>query len=318
MSETVDWDPDQLLRAADRELRTGAWREAVELLRRALVLDEEHAYAHAMLALALLVPGRLLGADAESRRALELAGGSPYCHYARAATSFARGNFDEAWTSCAVALGGGLELGNQPETEVAVHVLGAKIRQARGETELARELIERAIAWMPQRVSTRVEAAKLELAAGRLEIAARHANEALRRAGTDLAANVVAGEIDLRTGDLAAAERHAQFALLQDSSDHEALRLWAAIKSRKRPATGWAWRALVWLATRDDRQQNGLLVGSFLVVQLLMILANAAGLPGVQGKLVWVWLAFVLGVYYGPVGLHKLVSADAGTPDRSV
>ncbi len=320
MSETVDWDPDQLVRAADRELRTGDWRPAVELLRRALVLDEEHAHAHAMLALALLVPNRLIGADAESRRALELAGGSPYCHYARAATAFARGRFEEAWTSCAVAIGGGLEIGAQPETEteVAIHVLGAKIRQARGETDLARELLERAIAWMPQRVSTRVEAAKLELAAGRIEIAASHANEALRRAGTDLAANVIAGEIDLRTGDLAAAERHVQLALFEDSTDRDALRLWAAIKSRKQPATGWAWRAFVWIATRDDQQQNGLLVGSFLFVQLLMILANAAGLPGVQNTLLWVWLAFLLGVYYGPVGLHKIVSSDVGTPDRSM
>ena len=318
MSDTVDWDPEQLVRAADRQLRTGAWKEAVELLRRALVLDEEYAHAHAMLALALLVPNRLVGADAESKRALELAGGSPYCHYARAATAFARGRFEEAWTSCAVALGGGLELGNQPETEVEIHVLGAKIRQARGETELARELLERAIAWMPQRASTRVEAAKLELAAGRIELAASHANEALRRAGTDLAANVVAGEIDLHTGDVEAAERHAQLALLQDSTDSDALRLWAAIKSRKHPATGWSWRAFVWIATRDDQQQNGVLVGSFLGVQLLMILANAAGWPGVQSKLIWVWLAFLLGVYYGPVALHKLVSADAGTPDRSV
>lgn len=318
MSETVDWDPDQLVRAADRELRKGDWKPAVELLRRALVLDEEDAHAHAMLALALLVPNRLVGADAESKRALELAGGSPYCHYARAATAYARGRFEEAWTSCAVAIGGGLEIGNQPETEVAIHVLGAKIRQARGETDLARALLERALAWMPQRVSTRVEAAKLELAAGRIEIATSHANEALRRAGTDLAANVVAGEIDLHTGDLAAAERHAQLALFEDSTDRDALRLWAAIKSRKQPATGWAWRAFVWIATRDDHQQNGLLVVSFLVVQLLMILANAAGLPGVQNKLIWVWLAFLLGVYYGPVGLHKLVSSDAGTPDRSV
>lgn len=320
MSETIDWDPEQLVHAADRQLRTGEWKEAVELLRRALVLDEAYAHAHAMLALALLVPNRLVGADAESKRALELAGGSPYCHYARAATAFARGRFEEAWTSCAVALGGlGIvEIGKQPETEVAIHVLGAKIRQARGETELARELLERAIAWMPQRVSTRVEAAKLELAAGRIEIAASHANEALRRAGTDLAANVVAGEIELRTGDVAAAERHAQLALLQDSTDRDALRLWAAVKSRKQPATGWVWRAFVWVATRDDQQQNGLLVGSFLGVQLLMILANAAGLPGVQSKLIWVWLAFLLGIYYGPVALHKLVSSDAGTPDRSV
>lgn len=318
MSETVDWDPDQLIRAADRELRAGEWREAVELLRRALVLDEQDAYAHAMLALALLVPGRLAGADAEAKRALELAGSSPYCHYAMAAAAFARGRIEEAWTSCAIAIGGGPEIGDQRDTEIAIHVLGAKIQQARGHTDLARELLDRAIAWQPQRVATRVEAAKLELAAGRIDVATAHANEALRRSGTDVAANAIAGAIDLRTGDVEGAERHAQFALLQDATDRDALRLWAAVKARKQPATGWAWRGFVWIATRDDQQQNRLLVGSFLGLELLMILANAAGLPGVQSKLVWVWLAFLLGVYWGPVSLHKIVSSDTGAPDRSV
>lgn len=321
MSDIVDWDPDQLVRAADQELRAGAWREAVELLRRALILDEEHAHAHAMLALALLIPERLAGAAAEARRALQLAGGSPYCHYAMAAAAFANGELDTAWTSCQVALGGGVA--SQPgtrdtETDAEVHVLGATIRRARGELEPARALLARARSLAPYRASIHVESARLELAAGRLDVAAGHADEALRRSGTDVAANVVAGEVALATGDLDTTDRHARFALLQDSTDRGALRLWAAVKARRRPAIGWAWRALVWVATRSDQQQIGLLVGSFLFVQLLMILANAAGLPGVQGRLVWVWLGFLIGMFWGPIGVHKLVSAELGTPDRSV
>ena len=247
-------------------------------------------------------------------RTLELDSGSTYCHYAMAAAAFANGKREVAWTCCHVALGGSVDT----DTQIAIHVLGARIREARGEIEPARDLFEHALALSPGRVATRVAAARFELAAGRLDAAARHADEALRRSGVDVAANVIAGEIDLRTGDLAAAERHAQFALLQDQLDHEALALWAAIKARKHAASGSMWRAFVWIATRNDAQQTRLLVGSYLVVQLLMILANAAGLPGVQGKLVWVWLGFLVGMYWGPVGLHKLLSRELGTPDRSV
>ncbi len=310
----VDWDADQLVRIAERELRSGQWREAVALLKRALTVDEDHARAHPMLALALLVPGRTSGAEAEARRSLQLDGGSIYGHYAMAAALFARKRTSLAWTYCHVALGGGVD----QDTEIEAHLLGARIRQARGETEHARELLDRAVALHPQRLATRIAAARFELAAGNLDLAARHADEALRLAGTDVAANTIAGEIDLRTGDVDAAERHAQFALLQDEQDRDALLLWGRIKQRKQPATGWAWRGFVWLSTRNDVEQTGILVGSYLITELLMILANAAGLPGVQSKLIWVWLGFLVGMYWGPVGLHKLVSRELGTPDRSV
>jgi len=310
MSETVDWDPDQLVRAAERELRAGEWKAAVELLRRALNLDEAHARAHALLALALLVPGRTAGAEAEARRALQL-DGSPYSHYVMAAALFARERPGDAWAPCHVALGGGLDR----ETEIAIHVLGAQIRNARGERDEARDLLDRAIHLAPTRLATRVAAARFELVSGRVDVAALHVGEALRASGTDVAANVIAGEIALRNDNVADADRHVQLALLQDSLDRDALRLWALIKSRKQRAIGWSWRALVWAATRDDRQQTGLLVGSFLVLQLLSILANAAGVS-VQNKLVWIWLGFLVAMYWGPAGLQKVLEAELERVDR--
>jgi tetratricopeptide (TPR) repeat protein len=310
----VDWDPDQLVRMAESELREDKWREASELLRRALTVDEDHARAHAMLALALLIPKRYAGAESEARRALALQSGSPYCHYVLAAVLFARGRrIDQAWESCHVALGGGVD----HETNVRAHVLGAQIRAARGEHEPARALLERALQIAPNHADARVAFARLELAAGRPAEAARHADEALRIRSTDIAANVIAGKIDLAAGDVAAAERHARFALLQDSADAEALRLWAAIRSHRNRALGTLWRAAVWITTRDGDQQVGLLVGSYILVQLAMILANAAGLAGLQSKLVWLWAGLVLALYWGPAGLQRLLANDLEQPEPS-
>ena len=322
--DAVDWDPDQLVRMAERELRAGDWRPASDLLRRALTVDEDHARAHAMLALTLLIPKRLAGAEAEAKRALALQDGSPhpkgtgspdgslaYCHYAMAAVAHATGHLDVAWSCCHVALGGGVD----HDTAIAAHVLGGEIRAARGELALARALLERAIQLGPNSADARVAFARLELAAGQPAEAARHADEALRIRSTDIAANVIAGSIDLAAGDVAAAERHARFALLQDPLDAEALRLWAAIKSHRNRALGPLWRAAVWISTRNDDQQLGIVVGSFVLVQLAMILANAAGMPGLQAKLMWLWVALCVAAYWGPSGLQRQLANELEQPE---
>lgn len=304
--DVVDWDADQLVRMASLQLDAEEWREAVELLKRALRVDEDHAEAHAMLALALLIPKRLSGAQAEADRALSLAGGSAYCHYAAAAVAHARGKHDQAWSYCHVALGGGVD----HDDDIAIHVLGAQIREARGELDEARQLLERALQLGPSRAGTRVSFARLELAAGRHAEAARHADEALRIRSTDIGANVIAGRIDLASGDVDAAERHAKFALLQDSMDRDALDLWARIKARHHPPLGWAWRGFVWVSTRNDEQQVGIVVGTYVIAQLAMILANAANLPWLQSNLLWLWVAICVGTYWGPAGLQKALAGD--------
>lgn len=306
MTDDVDWDPDQLVRAAERELRAGEWREATELLRRALGAEEDHVRAHALLALALLPARRLAGARSEAAKALAADGSSPYAHHAAAAVAHARGAHAEAWGYCQVALGGGVD----HETDIEIHVLGAQIRQACGALDDARSLLTRALQLGPRRPETRTALAKLELAAGNHAEAARHADEALRIRPDDLAANVIAGHIDLAAGDREAAARHARFALEQDSLDHDALALWARLKAGAHPPLGWAWRGLVWISTRDEGQQIGLVVGSFVLAQLVMILANAANLPWLQTNVLWLWVAVCIGTYWGPAGLQKLIARE--------
>jgi tetratricopeptide (TPR) repeat protein len=309
--DDVDWDADQLVRLAERELRAGEWREACDYLRRALGVEDDHALAHALLAISLIGMKRLAGAQSEATKALAYDGGSPYSHYAAAAVAHARGKHEDAWGFCQVALGGGVD----HDTDLAIHILGAQIRQARGELDEARMLLERALQLAPARPETRVAFAKLELAAGRYDAASRHADEALRTRSTDIGANVIAGKIDLASGDVAAAERHARFALQQDSLDHDALALWAQVKTRHNPPLGLLWRGFVWLSTRDEEQQIGIVLGTFVITQLAMILANATNQPWLQANLMWLWVAICVGTYWGPAGLQKLLSNELGPVD---
>ena len=64
----------------------------------------------------------------------------------------------------------------------------------------------------------------------------------------DLDAHVIAGLVDLVRGDDEAAERHARFALTQDSTDRDALQLWASIKARRSWTLGLWWRFNAWIS----------------------------------------------------------------------
>jgi tetratricopeptide (TPR) repeat protein len=297
---------EALLEQADVQMRLVNWRGAIDLLRRALAIDPDHARAHAMLALALLGARRLAGAEIEARLALASGGDESLCHYAAAAVLRAQRKLDEAWEHCQIAL-------EADSTDVDTHVLAAGIRDLRGEVSEARALLTAALALEPSHAGALTRLARLELDAHRYDEAARYIDQALRAKPDDLDAHVVAGYIDLVRGDDAGAEGHARFALTQDASERDALQLWAAIKARRSWTLGLWWRLNAWISLRSEGGQLAVLIGSFVLVQVAIILAAAADLELLEKVLYWGWLGFCGYTWIAPGLFKRMLERDLGS-----
>jgi tetratricopeptide (TPR) repeat protein len=297
---------EALIEQADVQMRLAHWRGAIDLLRRALAIDPDHARAHAMLAFALLGAKRLAGAEIEYRLALALDGNEPFCHHAAAAVLRAQRKLDEAWAHCQIAL-------EADGTDADVHVLAAGIRDLRGEISEARALLAGALALEPTHAGALTRFARLELDAHRYDEAARYIGEALRARPDDLEAHVVAGLVALVRGDDTGAEEHARFALSQDATDRDALQLWAAIKAHRSWTLGLWWRLNAGISLRSEGGQIAVLIGSFMIVQIALILAVAADLELAEKILYWGWLGFCAYTWIAPGLFKRMLERDLGS-----
>src|SRR5688572_15056034 len=115
-----------LIEQADHARRAHNWQTAIDLLKRALAIDPEHAVAHATLALALLGARRLHGAVIESDLALAFDANSPFCHYAASYVRLAERKLADAWQHCLVAM-------QDDDDDADVRVLAASIKELQGE-----------------------------------------------------------------------------------------------------------------------------------------------------------------------------------------
>jgi tetratricopeptide (TPR) repeat protein len=295
-----------LIQQADRARREHAWSRAIDLLRRALTLDPDHARAHASLALALLGAKRLHGATIEAGIGLAHDGNDGLCHYAAAAVRVAERRLVDAWSHCLVAI-------QADPHDVDAHVLGATVRRLQGEREAARELLERALELQPDHLPALIALARVELEANRLAEAARVADTALTNAPEDVDAHVIAGYIALRQNDLVAAEQHGRFALTQNAADQDALELWTAIKARKSWSIGLWWRFNAFVSLRSEAGQIGILIGSFVIARLAMILAGALDLEVLEQVLSLAWLGFCAYTWVAPGVFRSMLEKDIKT-----
>ena len=292
-----------LLDQADRRRRTGDHVGAIDMCKRALALDPDHPRAHAILALALLGAKRLHGASIEAGIALALDGNDTFCHYAAAAVRTAERRLDDAWAHCLVAL-------EVDSTDISAHVLGATIRRLQGERDAARELLEQALAIKADDVEALVAMARVETDAGKLDVAAKWIETALTAEPDHQDAHVVAGWIALHRGNVADAEGHARFALQHDATDHDGLTLWTAIKARKNPLMGLWWRFNSFVSLRSEKGQMGVLIGSFVIVRLVVILAGALGWDGIERYVSLGWLAFCVYTWVAPVIFRRMLERE--------
>lgn len=295
-----------LLEQAARSRALSNWPHAVQLGQRALTIDPDHARAHASLAFSLLGAKRLTGAAIEAGLALASDGNDAYCHYAAAAVMRAERKLDAAWDHCLVAL-------QIEHVDPDIHVLGATIRRLRGEDTAARELLQEALEHAPDHVDALTELARLELETGHVDEAQRRIDEALLADPSDADAHVVAGLVALHRGDVSKAEEHARFVLNENANHHGALVLWTQIKARRSPLLGLWWRWTSMLVLRSDRAQVGILIGSFIVMELLQIAATALGFETIAMVLDRAWLVFCVYTWVAPGIFRWMLQNDLGT-----
>ncbi|HEY5925842.1 MAG TPA: tetratricopeptide repeat protein [Kofleriaceae bacterium] len=282
-----------LIEQADRARRARDWQTATSLLKRALAIDPEHAQAHATLALALLGARRLHGAIIETDLALGFGPDSPFCHYAAAAVRLAERKLDDAWKHCLVAM-------QDDDNDVHARVLGAAIKALQNERDAAHTLLCEALAIDADHVDALSALADLELKTGNLAEAHRYIELALTSDPSDVDAHVVAGYIALARNRVDEAENHARFALEQDAGARDSLQLWTAVKARRNVLIGLWWRFSMFVGLRSERSQIGLLIGSFVVVQLAIILLGAAGYEDAEMVLRKIWLGFCAYTWFAP------------------
>lgn len=301
----MEREVEVLLEQAGRRMHVADWRGAIDLLRRALAIDPDHARAHAALALALRGAKRLAAAAIEVQLALHLDGNDAYCHYAAAAVFKAQRKLAVAWQHCLVAL-------ETDATDPDTYVLGAGIRELQNEPAAARELITRALELEPNHTASLTALARLELHERHYDDATRAIEQALRSSPGDTDAHVVAGYIDLYRGDDAGAEGHARFALQQDATERDALALWAAIKAHRSPLIGAWWRINAFLSVRGEASQIGLLVASYVAVQIAIIVAAHFGFDALEGVLRFCWLGFCGYTWIAPSVFKRMLERDLG------
>lgn len=283
-----------LLAQADVQRRLGNHRGGIELLRRALSLDPDHAGAHAALARHLLESRRLPAAAIEVRTALGLDGNDPYIHQVAAAVLIAERKLDDAWAHCLIAMQG-------PEAPPEAFVLAARARQLLGDLAGARELVHEALARDAAHTGALTRLAWLEYDAGVYEAAARAAQAALDADPISRDAHIVAGYIDLARGDATAAEQHARFVLRRDASDAGGgLTLWTAVQARRSVVLGAWWRFNVWAMRGEVGRRIGRLMAFYLLARIAIIVTDELGLERLSLAIAFAWLALCAYTWIAP------------------
>jgi tetratricopeptide (TPR) repeat protein len=295
-----------LYRQAEACRRSHNWHGAIELLKRVLALEPEHAEAHASLALALFGVRRLHAAATEVDLALGMQPDSPFCHYAAAVILRARRKLDDAYKHCLVAM-------EDDGHAVAARVVAASIKTLQNERAAAREYLLEALAISPTNSDALSELANTEYHDGNLIEASRYIDEALTQSPDNADAHVVAGYIALARGNIVAADGHVRYVLHHDASDHDALQLLAAIKARRNPVLGLWWRWHVFVGLRTERSQIGILLGSYLLVRLLLILLGETGHEDAELLVGQIWLAFCAYTWFAPAMFRWLLKRELET-----
>jgi tetratricopeptide (TPR) repeat protein len=226
-----------------------------------------------------------------------------FCHYAAAAVRRAERDLDDAWRHCAVAL-------DADPHDLEVRVLAASIRVLQGDRSDARRLLDEALALAPEAANALAARARLALQDGEVDDAAQWIARALKAEPTRAESHVIAGYIALRRNDAGAAEDHARAALNANAENRDALALWGAIKAHRSVLLGAWWRFNALVSLRSERGQLGILIGSFVVVRLVILIAHAVGWEGLATALEWGWLGLCAYTWVAPELFRRAMKKD--------
>jgi Tfp pilus assembly protein PilF len=296
---------DVSLERARQQLRAGNPEAAIETLRRVLSLAPEHARAHAMLAWVLIDRRRLHAAELEAGHALLEDPELPLAHFVMAQVAMARRDLDRARTH----LDQLLEL--EPH-DADNHVAMAHYHELRGQWDEARASLDHALELEPDEPDILVALGQLLYQLGRVDQAAERCEAALELDPEHLGAHRLRGWLDLHAGNLQEARGHACFVLAHDPADEPALTLLVAIMARKSIWLGSWWRLSTWLGQLEDQRRMAVLLGSFVVYQVLTIVARALGRPEVAEALQWAWLGVCAYTWVAPLVFRRLLAKELG------
>lgn len=295
-------NPDWMIAQAAQAHDAGASERALELLKRALALEPDSAFAHALLALVLVGRKRLHAAELEAKIALGIDPESPFVHLAAGQVAFARRRFKVAVAELeqAAALA--------PEDEDPVRIL-AEVKWALGERKAAEELVQRALALNPDDPAVHSILSRFRLQQNRLDDAERHARDALSIDPEHADAAIAMGYVLLRRGHPEEAKEHAVSVLHQDPSSSAALHLIAAIKARQSFALGLWWRYNTWVAAQGARGMI-LLAVAFLVYRLALAFTKVHQLGFLEDIVVAAWLGICIYTWAGPAMFARAIRKE--------
>lgn len=282
-----------LLELAARRASLGDVDGAIELLRRALSGDPDHAGAHAQLALCLVRKKRLVAAEHEAGAALAAEPDHPFAQYAMASVRLAQRRLGDARRHLD-------EMRAADPTSVAALRLLATVHATEGDRRAARAALAQARELDPDDAEVVVQLGDHALQEGRVDEADGHARAALAIDPESVDAHVLAGFVALRRGDAATAREHAISALHAGAHDPDALRLMVAVKARESLVLGLWWRFATFMGEQGDARSIAMMLAMYLGYRVVEIAARQADRPGLASVATILWLAFCAYTWIGP------------------
>lgn len=288
-----DRQHERLLLLARQYLAQGATPNAIDVLRRLLSGDPDHAEAHALLAICLINGKRLHAAEVEAGLALTADAELPAAHLAMGWLQVARRRFAEAearFLHAAELEPGAIE----PQRALA------KVYELTGRRALARQTLTALRAQMPDDAEVLVALGEIDLAEGRGADAGLLARAVLAADAEHQDALVLLGHVALRDGDLTAARDLCRAALHVDPSDAGALNLLAEVKARGSWTLGLWWRFQTKMRELGETGTIVVLLGGFVAYRLLTLMLADAGQPNAANAVQLAWLGLCIYTWVAP------------------
>lgn len=294
---------DARLQLALRYLRAGLAQLAIEQLRDVLGEDPESAYAHALLAHALVDDDRLFAAEHEAGLALAADPESGEGHRAMARVLLAQRKPDEALDS--------LERSQvQDPLEPATFRIRGTVLAAMERNAEAREALEKARELDPEDLEAPVQLGELSLSEGDAVTAERLAREVLQVDAQHVGALVLMGGALLRRGDVAPARVHVIAALQENAGHAGAIRLLVSLKSRESVWLGAWWHFNTRVSELSAPRMVLALAGVYVVTELVKLALLDLGLPLASEIVDKAWLATCVYTWVAPRVFRSMLDKE--------
>lgn len=278
---------------ASSSLRRGDARGAIELLKRLLGSEPEHAQAHALLALALVQAKRVHAALHEAQQAVAIEPEVSFCHYALGRTLVVHGRLEAARVE--------FEMARTFDPEDADNELGlALVAEFAGNRADELQHLERALSLAPDNATVLSRLADIWFRRGDDQQAERYAREALEQEPDHLDALVVMGHLLLRRGQTEEAREHAFWALSNDATSVTALGLLVAVKTRTNLLLGLWWRMNTFLLRGGKNRAIVFLIGGYVLTRVASLYTHQHGFSLASQCIDYAWLALCVYSWVGP------------------